>query len=275
MKTIVRVEKNKNYTVVNNTSLHDERLSWKAKAIHLFMLSRPDNWVFRSMELTQWAKDGRDAFNSGLKELQQFGYVKKVRRRNARGEFEWLTTVYEIPCMDNPSTENPCMANPSMETPQLLNTNLVSTNLVNTDLLNNDDEQDAFTFYQVNGFGKLTTYIKNKIEKWINQIGQELVIHAMKRAIENNVFRWSYVETTLQNWLQQQVKTIAQAEAAKQRLAAKKTQSRYGKYVETVPKWFYKEPPSKETKPSIENEDIERDLDAEMQRLLKEFREMK
>ena len=45
-KNIVRVEKNKNYTIINNTSLYDERLSWKAKAIHAFMLSKPDDWTF-------------------------------------------------------------------------------------------------------------------------------------------------------------------------------------------------------------------------------------
>lgn len=76
-KNIVRVVKNKDYTVINNTSLYDTKLSWKAKAIHVFMLSKPDDWTFHNSELTQWATDGDTSFDTGLKELKKYGYVKR------------------------------------------------------------------------------------------------------------------------------------------------------------------------------------------------------
>ena len=41
-----RVNKDKNYTTINNTGLKDKRLSWKAKGILAYILTLPDDWVF-------------------------------------------------------------------------------------------------------------------------------------------------------------------------------------------------------------------------------------
>ncbi|WP_107842160.1 DnaD domain-containing protein, partial [Metasolibacillus meyeri] len=231
---------------------------------------------------------GENAFSSGLKELKQLGYVKKERRRNQSGKFEWVTVVYEVPQNDEPSSDLPHMENasvvePSMEKPsvenqELLNTNLVSTNLLNTDLLKNNDEQatpiNAITFYHENGFGILSSYIREKIAAWIDAMGDELVIHAMKLAIENNVVRWNYVETILKGWSQQNVKTLAQAEEAKRRFAMTKNkhaQQKQGRYVEIVPEWFHKTPSQKALEPSVKNEEM--DIEAETEKLFRAYRE--
>lgn len=164
-KNIIRVEKNRDYTVINNSSLYDERLSWKAKAIHVFMLSKPDNWTFYYEEMMQWAKDGKDSFVSGMNELKKFGYVKKERRRVDGGKFDYITVVYEVPCqdtpqVDSPQTENPhtvepptdlpCTEKPSpgkpltekplTENPPLISTNIPSTDSLSTKSFNNDDD---------------------------------------------------------------------------------------------------------------------------------------
>lgn len=173
-KNIIRVEKNQDYTVINNTSLYDERLSWKAKAIHVYMLSKPDDWVFYNEELVKWAKDGPDSFASGLKELTKLGYVKKERRRGTNGKFEWVTVVYEVPqelavpvpekpsmenppmevpneegqaktqpypekpYMENPPMENPSVEKPSMEKPFVENPEILNTNALSTESLSTD-----------------------------------------------------------------------------------------------------------------------------------------
>ncbi|WP_042472858.1 DnaD domain-containing protein [Bacillus ndiopicus] len=326
MKNIVRVEKNKDYTIINNTSLYDERLSWKAKAIHVFMLSKPDDWTFHNIELMKWAKDGRDAFASGLKELKDHGYVKKERRHGENGEFDWVTVVYEVPtltdqeqvdetnnpplpdlpctekpCMDKPSTGNPYTVKPFTENSQLLSTDIPSTELLSTNKLNtefkninNDDEkatpaptkqpENAFTFYQANGFGVLSSYVNEKIGAWIDDAGEELVVHAMKLAIENNAIKWSYVETILRGWSQKQIKTVEQAEAEQLRFAAEKNKKQtqpysrkrgggYGPKRELVPEWFHKEQqPSAaiEVPNPINDENI--NFDAEYQKLLTQLR---
>ncbi|UUV27082.1 MULTISPECIES: DnaD domain-containing protein [Lysinibacillus] len=298
-KNIVRVVKNKDYTVINNTSLYDTKLSWKAKAIHVFMLSKPDDWTFHNSELTQWATDGDTSFDTGLKELKKYGYVKKERRRGKNGKFEWVTVVYEVPQLDgeqeqpidkqplpdSPSMENPPMVEPypekpSMEDPRvekplvenqgLLNTNIPSTDLLSTDRLinNNDDEkeppastasenqtapptQNAFAFYEQNHFGALGSLIFFKIDQWINDLSEPLVIHAMEKAVLNGKTNWGYVETILKDWYNKKLFTLEAVEAAdlqwknqqiqankQQRNQTKKYYQQKNRREEVVPGWF-------------------------------------
>ena len=95
---IVRVEKNKNYSVVNNTGLRDERLSWKAKGILAYILTLPDDWVFYREELATHANDGIDSLKSGMKELKEYGYVKRTPIRNDKNKIvSWETVIHEVP----------------------------------------------------------------------------------------------------------------------------------------------------------------------------------
>ncbi|GEM_PF-345418 len=285
-KNIVRVVKNKDYTVINNTSLYDTKLSWKAKAIHVFMLSKPDDWTFHNSELTQWATDGDTSFDTGLKELKKYGYVKKERRRGKNGKFEWVTVVYEVPQFEaeQPSPEKPLVENhpmvepyhekPSMEKPLVENQGLLSTDIPSTDLLstnrlinNNDDKgspayaappkkqtappiQNAFAFYERNHFGALGSLIIFKIDQWINDLSEPLVIHAMEKAVLNGKTNWGYVETILKDWFNKRLFTVEAVETAdlqwkNQQIQAKQQRNQPQKYYpqknrreEVVPGWF-------------------------------------
>src|SRR5699024_265227 len=68
-------------------------------------------------------------------------------------------------------------------------------------------------FYQANRFGAINDYIYSKITHWCNDLNHELVIEAMKIAIENNALKWNYVEAILKNWSSKNITTIEQAEA--------------------------------------------------------------
>jgi DnaD/phage-associated family protein len=218
---VIRVQKNSNYVVMNKTALHDPRLSWKAKGLHAYMLSMPNNWKFYDSELEKHAKDGKDALRSAIKELKQYGYMRRERRRNEQGKFEWETIVYEEPYTENPSMEkpymeNPLMEKPSMENPQLLNNKELNNNLLNNKELNNKEKvvvepSEIYQFYQQN-FGVLTPYIGQNISQWIDEVGTELVLGAMKRALKQQK-KWNYAEGILQDWVRNNIRTIADVEA--------------------------------------------------------------
>lgn len=97
--TILRVEVNRNYkTLPLYAVADDESLSWKAKGLHTYLLSRPDDWRFWVSEVRQHASDGKTSLQSGLRELEDAGYLKRerVRRENGTlGGYVW--TVSEIP----------------------------------------------------------------------------------------------------------------------------------------------------------------------------------
>ena len=41
---IIRAQRRETFTVVNNTAINDNRLSFRAKGVLVYILSKPDNW---------------------------------------------------------------------------------------------------------------------------------------------------------------------------------------------------------------------------------------
>ncbi len=105
--TVVRVEKNKNFTAMSNYHLWDGRLSFKAKGLLSFMLSVSDSWKFTIKGLASMAKDGTDSVASAVKELEAAGYVVRNRNRNEKGQMgEVEYTIYENSCDNKAIEEN-------------------------------------------------------------------------------------------------------------------------------------------------------------------------
>lgn len=78
----------------------DNDLSWKAKGIHTYLISRPDDWEFNYPDLVGRASDGITALKSGLNELEEKGYLKREQLKDEDGKFtksQW--TVAETPDM--------------------------------------------------------------------------------------------------------------------------------------------------------------------------------
>lgn len=81
---------------------------------------------------------------------------------------------------------------------------------------NNQSEQNVFKFYEQNGFGTLNPYVANKIDAWIEEFeNEELIIHAMKLAIENDARKWNYIEAILRTWFNKGLKNISDVESEK------------------------------------------------------------
>lgn len=96
----IRVEKNKDnpYVVINKIGLNDENLSWKAKGILGYLLSKPDDWKCQIKDLIKHSKDKRDATYSGLRELRENGYMIKRPIKDNKGKIiEWEEIIYEVP----------------------------------------------------------------------------------------------------------------------------------------------------------------------------------
>jgi hypothetical protein len=107
---IIRVEHNKDnpYIVMNKTGLNDPRLSFKAKGLLSYLLSKPDDWEVYVGHLAKQATDGKSAVRSGLKELIKYGYAVFRRDRDDNGSFTNGTyTIYEVPHVENPNVDKP------------------------------------------------------------------------------------------------------------------------------------------------------------------------
>lgn len=106
MKQVLTQKQGIPFTQIANAVLEDKALSWKAKGIFGYLYSRPQDWDFSGLRIVSNAKDGRDATYAGLKELEEAGYLKRVRLSDGRMDYE---IRYE-PITDNPEkpfTEKP------------------------------------------------------------------------------------------------------------------------------------------------------------------------
>lgn len=122
--SIIRVQKTERYSIISNEVLNDPKLSYKAKGLLCYLLSKPDTWNIQVNQLVKASKDGRDAVYATIKELGEAGYIIKEVIKDASGKIvECAYTVFE-----NPLPGNPDKGKPYKENPDISNTN----SLVNT-----------------------------------------------------------------------------------------------------------------------------------------------
>lgn len=89
--SIIRVEKTKGYSVIKNTILNDTRLSYRAIGIAAHLLSKPDGWHIRADYLWTNGVEGRDAVRAAMKELEECGYLVRLKTQDERGR--WSTDL--------------------------------------------------------------------------------------------------------------------------------------------------------------------------------------
>ena len=140
--SVVRVVKDKNYTVMSNHHLMDKKLSFKAKGLLSMCLSLPDNWNYTIAGLVEISKEGKESVMSTLKELEKAGYLIRRQIRNEHGriaDVEYTIMEYPAePCSEKPDAETPDTVNPDTEYPTELNTNKANTDTQITNPIRSD-----------------------------------------------------------------------------------------------------------------------------------------
>ena len=223
---IIRQKRKERFSIVDNKVIEDERLSFKARGLLIYMLSKPDDWKFYTDELAKRSsKDGITAIKSALKEIENAGYLLRKQGHKKNGQFaskDWVLTdtSFISPQAENTATEN----TPTSNTPA------GNLTLPNTDHTNKDDDdqpvEDAFNLAQLAGINVNSGLNLPVFTDYIDRLGNELVCYAIKRT--NDVAQhpsWSYLKTVLKSLEDNHVKTVEQAK----KLSKKYGQSRRGK----------------------------------------------
>lgn len=138
---VIRVIKNKNYTVMSNTHLKDKRLSLKAIGLLSVVLGLPDYWHYTVNGLVGIVKDGKDSVESAIKELKKNGYlrVEKIYPNENSNRIQYQYTFFENPQevgfqpLENQGVENQGVETQGVENPYAYkDTNIPNTNKLNT-----------------------------------------------------------------------------------------------------------------------------------------------
>lgn len=128
-RTIYRVVKSAQnpFVMIDRRPIDNPALSYKAKGILTYLMSRPDGWEVSVADLIHKATDGDDSVRSGLKELRDAGHMKYTKMRERGRITGWLIEVYEVPHADFQDVALPDVALPDVEKPTQVLKNLNRT----------------------------------------------------------------------------------------------------------------------------------------------------
>ena len=229
---IIRKKQKERFSIVDNKVIEDKRLSFKARGLLIYMLSKPDDWKFYTDELAKRSsKDGVSAIKSALNEIENAGYLTRKQEHRKNGQFasqDWILTDTSTipPQVEKPLADKPLAGKALADNQPLPNTDFKP----NTDHTNKDDDdqpvESAFNLAQLAGINVNSGLNLPVFTDYIDRLGNELVCYAIRRT--NDVAQhpsWSYLKTVLKSLEDNHVKTVEQAE----KLSKKYGQSRKGK----------------------------------------------
>jgi len=114
-QTIRRAARRHRFVIVDQAAVEDMRLSWAARGLLAYLLSRPDDWKVLVNDLKKRGNLGRDGIYALLRELRSSGYVRFERNRDARGRMRggtYIVSEVPAPCPDTPDADKPGTAAP-------------------------------------------------------------------------------------------------------------------------------------------------------------------
>ena len=131
------------FAQIANDVLNSPDLTFKAKGIYAYMVSKPNNWKFTIRSMATQVKDGKAGIQSGIKELKDAGWIKYIKRTNGTGVYLIRNDITRI----KPNTDNQTMAvdsqipiSPNTENPdQAFQDELVIKSNSNKDTSSNTD----------------------------------------------------------------------------------------------------------------------------------------
>jgi hypothetical protein len=178
--SVFRVEKTKDFTIMSNHHLRNRTISLKAKGLLSLMLSLPEDWDYTLKGLAKISLEGICAVRSGIKELEEAGYLERDCVRNEKGQFEDADyIIHEQPISVEPASEKPISENrisdnlmsekPMSENQRQLNTNTSNTKELKTDCIkyqsiNAEPEECSRSERWIDRYNKTMSEVKEQIE---------------------------------------------------------------------------------------------------------------
>ena len=123
----IRLRFERDFTQLPNTWLRDKRLSRSARGLLAEIMTHDESYSITLEGLVDSGTEGRDALRRMTKELEQFGYLTRVRKRRSGGRmagFDWVVQdpfegVYKSrsTTSDYPTSAKPTSVAPSTVEP--------------------------------------------------------------------------------------------------------------------------------------------------------------
>jgi len=221
---IIRQRREKNYSIISNEILDDQRISFKARGLLAYMLSKSDDWKFYVDELANHSeKDGKKAVQSALKEIENAGYLKRIKQRDKQGHFseqDWQ--LLDIPTF-SPQPQKRQTAERQTAKRQTANGPLPRTD--STKNLNNQElnkERETHTENAFEAFSKtnavLNGFTRPQLVEAVDRFGDDVVTFAINRMAEQATYpSFSFLNQKLNAYEDSDVKSVEDAKTFEQK----------------------------------------------------------
>jgi hypothetical protein len=87
----------KKFTLVNRSLAQNKSLSFQARGLLLYVLSKPSKWQAKDLDLQQQGHIGKKALAGIIQELKDAGYLRRTMERKRDGTIHYITEVFEEP----------------------------------------------------------------------------------------------------------------------------------------------------------------------------------
>lgn len=203
MSTVVRIEKNRNYVVMNNEFLRNKEMSLKAKGLLALCLSLPDTWDYSLNGLVSITKENLTAVRSGLKELEQHGHLKINKTKNEKGQFIYEYVIFEVPHIENLYVGNQEVENLPVENVTQLNTNQLS--------IEKESTNELFIYIKEHAYAATWSLFQDYLEMRkeigapLSMRGLKMLLTRIEKLSDNNI---NVQRLMLENAIQNQWKNV-------------------------------------------------------------------
>lgn len=86
------------HVVVPSAVIMDDAISWKAKGVYTYLISKPSDWIFYMSEIVNHAIDGKDSLRSAVKELEDAGYLTRELSKDGGKFGAYVWSIHTSPC---------------------------------------------------------------------------------------------------------------------------------------------------------------------------------
>lgn len=84
---VLKNKTQKDFTMISNSVLRDRNLSMKDRGVFCTLCSLPDEWEFSIAGLSAIVPDGKDAIRASLDNLENLGYMHRLKKRAKDGKY--------------------------------------------------------------------------------------------------------------------------------------------------------------------------------------------
>ena len=213
---MIKLNKNTKYAQVPVKCLRDKRLSLAAKGMYSILCSNSSEWKSSLKGYASVLKEGRAAIGTVIKQLEHFGYLKRIYHRGPDGKY---IDVEYIPIADpeseDPSADDSVSGIPLPEYPPPdIEAGKVMINETNINK-RNIKEQTDYLYAEIDAFEH---YMRRKlfpseVSIWMKWHDAGVDKRVIKLAVEDNEYRGDdnhlrFADETIRRWKSKGLMTL-------------------------------------------------------------------